>query len=271
MGDAASCAASRAVEVWPHFSVSRDEFAAWLRQRAEGPGVEALAVSDLYLAFACARGDPSALAAFDSLYFTQLPRILHRFARDHAHIDELAQEIRERLFVARAAGGPRIADYSGRGELKAWFKVIALRCAIDAQRREKRDVSLDEEDGDHEAFAGADPEIAHLRQKHDADFRAAFTDALQVLSSEERLLLRHHYVDRLTIDDLGRLHGIHRVTAARRIQRAREALVQETRRLLRERLRVGDSELKSILGALASQVRITLARVLSGDGADGRG
>jgi len=55
----------------------------------------------------------------------------------------------------------------------------------------------------------------------------------------ERNLLRYQVLDRLGIDHIGALHGVHRVTAARWIAHARRALIEGVRRRLQDRLGCG--------------------------------
>jgi len=122
----------------------------------------------------------------------------------------------------------------------------------------EQDAPSDASDAGHRA----DPEIAYLRQRYSFEFRAALDHALSELSDEDRMHLVYYYVERLTIDQVGTLHGIHRVTAARRINRARGHLVGAIREALRLRLRVGATELESILRLLPSELPLSLSRRL---------
>src|SRR5262245_22986013 len=56
--------------------------------------------SDLYLACACALGDPAALVAFDRSILSQVPSFLSRVDSSPAFVDELRQLLREKLLVA---------------------------------------------------------------------------------------------------------------------------------------------------------------------------
>src|SRR5439155_27001611 len=98
-------------------------------------------------------------------------------------------------------------------------------------------------DGDAEldrlVGADPDPETALLRARYASAANEALREAFASLDARERNLLRQHFVDRLSIDDLGPLYGVHRATVARWLERAREALEARTRKLLMERLDVG--------------------------------
>jgi hypothetical protein len=76
-------------------------------------------------------------------------------------------------------------------------------------------------------------------------------------------LLWIHYpdVDDLSIDALASLRAVHR-SAARWIARAREAIIVETSRRLREKLAVTPSEAQSIVGLVQSQLDLSMWRLL---------
>ncbi len=100
--------------------------------------------------------------------------------------------------------------------------------------------------------------VSFLRQLREGYMHVA----LATLSVRDRNLLRQYLVDRLTIDQLGRLYRVHRVTASRWVNRAREAFVAATLLALRRRLRVTRSELDSVLRLLRSQVDVSLRHLL---------
>lgn len=219
--------------------------------------------ADLFLACACARRDPAALAAFESAFFADLEPALARISSAPEFISEIKQRLRSKLFLAQDGGGPpRIVEYSGRGDLRSWLHVTAVREALSEARRNKREVALDDAMLDATPSAGADPELVHLRAKYEPEFQRAFRAALEALSSTERNLLRYHHIDRLNIDQIGALCRVHRVTAARRLAAVRKKLVDATRRHLSERMNLSPSELQSVLRALQSELHVSLERML---------
>ena len=60
-----------------------------------------------------------------------------------------------------------------------------------------------------------DPELQLLKREHVTHFKASFAEAVAALDSADRLLLKQHLVERLTIDQLGALYHLHRASAAR--------------------------------------------------------
>jgi RNA polymerase sigma-70 factor (ECF subfamily) len=108
-----------------------------------------------------------------------------------------------------------------------------------------------------------DPGLAHLKESCRVELKRAFETALGALPRRERLLLRQHHLDRLTIDELAALYQVHRATAARWVARAREELSDAILGELGRRMQVPASEVQSLLRLVRSQLDISLDRLLS--------
>jgi hypothetical protein len=76
-----------------------------------------------------------------------------------------------------------------------------------------------------------------------------------------RELLRSYYVEGLTIDQLAARDGIHRATAARRVESARMLVLSGVRERAATWLEIPDEEIDSLIRVVASGLEITL-RVL---------
>lgn len=244
---------------WPGVEVEEAEFRRYLAVR---PAARASG-ADLYLACACAAGQGAALAAFEAHYLSQVPAMVSRLSLSADRIDEVQQRVRTKLLVA-GPQEPRILHYGGQGALGSWVRVVALREAhtLLRQRGEGR---LPEDDLAGAGVLGGalDPELDYVRQRYQGDFKQALRDAIVSLGSEERNLLRLCFVDGLSIDQLGGIFGVHRATAARKVQRVREQVFEHTRQLLRERLGVQHGELDSLIRVLRSQLNVSLRALLS--------
>lgn len=94
------------------------------------------------------------------------------------------------------------------------------------------------------------------------EFKRAFHAAVEALDDRERLLLRQHALDGLSIDQLAALHGVHRATAARQVQAARQSVLAATQRELIRRLRLARGELASVMRLIASRLDVTLPLAL---------
>ncbi len=220
--------------------------------------------ADVALALACARGDADALARFDRELAPQIAMAHARHRRAPVTLDELRQALRERLFVATGDGAPRIASYLGRGELAAWVRMVAVRYLLDLARSDA--ARPDRPAGDDAlvdlATAADDPELAFLKERYRADFRAAFADVLARLDARDRNILRHRYLDGLEVAEVATIYGMHRGSMSRVLGRIRDDLLAGIRREFLRRLGVGRDELDSIMTLIQSQLDLSLSGLL---------
>jgi RNA polymerase sigma-70 factor (ECF subfamily) len=253
----------KARETWPGVQVSDGDYAAYLGRRlpADAPldeGLRRIHAVDLYLACACAHGQEAALAAFDRHCLSVVDRALPRLRVDDDLISDIKQQLRERLLVRKEDGPPRITEFSGRGDLRSWLRVMAVRDALAALRRARKESPV-EDDVLMQAFWHAgDAELDQMKDAYRSEFKRAFADALRATPERERTLLRQHIIDGLGIDELGRLYRVHRATAARWVERARQQVLERTRRTLMERLQVASGELDSIMRLIQSRIEVSV-------------
>lgn len=259
---------AEARNAWPDIEVDPATFVAWVGNRLQvdrepNDALAAVRASDLYLACACAQGDRAALAAFEK-FVAEIDLALARMRVNRAQVEEVKQLVRQKLFVAPSADKRvKIADYSGRGDLRRWVRAIAVRTCLNQMRKGKREILMK----DDKVLAGVahtddDPELAYMKEKYRIEFREAFLQALNGLTDRQQNLLRYHHVDELNIDEIGAIYRVHRVTAYRWLEKAREALVTQTQKLLRAKLQVEAKEFDSILRMIRSQLHLSLVRHL---------
>ncbi len=238
------------------------------RARREGRDplgwLAAVRAADLWLACACERGDAAAIASFQRALAPEVRRAAQRSQRSPLDEEDLVQLVWQKLFVGDGESSPKIREYAGEGDLKGWLRVVAVRALVDVARKRSGGESpaSGERAADMLFAAGADPELAYLKQHYRVEFAAAFTEAIGALDPEDRTSLRPHFVDRLTVDQIASVHGIHRATAARRVQKAREALLSDTRKRLMARLRLSRGELESVMRMIESQLHVSVGRLL---------
>jgi RNA polymerase sigma-70 factor (ECF subfamily) len=256
----------RVQAAWPNLRVDLNEFAAFLESKRSasapsGTAADALAVEDLYLAFACSRGDNKALVGFDREMRKDLEAAFVKMRVPPARRDDARQQIWEKLFVGPPR--PRILDYSGLGRLRFWFRVTVLRSLLDDLRAEKRSIEVLNDDIVLGAPAGgADPEMEHLKKLYRKEVASAFAETIAALAPEDRNVLRSYYSRQMTIDEIAAAFGIHRATAARRVNSARDRLLAETRRRLSEKLALKSRELDSVFRLIESRLHISVGRLL---------
>ncbi len=253
---------------WPDLGLDVAAFVAHLgRHLPSGDLVDALGaarVADLWLACGCAAGDPSALRAFEGAFAGELRIVRSRLRKPQAEAEDFVQRCLQRLF---APPHPKIGDYSGQGDLRNWLRVTLVRMLIDHQRSTRqRDA--------HEQLTptgatldvptpSGDLELDFLKKQYGAAFRDAFEEAALALDPGERVLLRQHYADGLTVDEIGALHHVHRATAARRVAKARAQLLAGTREVLMAKLGLDRSELDSVMRMIESNVHVSVKRILT--------
>jgi len=206
--------------------------------------------ADVRLAQRCGAGDREAIAELERRIL-ELDAVIVGLVHDRGLADDVKQTLREKLLVGDS---PRILQYAGRGDLRAWLRVAATREALTLLRRSHKAGLGSPEEVENLAAPITDPALSHLRRRHGQDFKNAFRDAAARLDTRERLMLRHYYIEKLTIDEIGDRYKIHRVTAMRRVERARERLVASVRFLLMERLSITPHTLDSILGDLDGEM-----------------
>ncbi len=250
-------AAARAA--WPRVKLADAEFVRYLEARAADVDVASLHASDLYLAAACAAGDPVALAAVDRDFFSELPAMVERTGAPRAVGEDAAQVLREKLLLAREGEPPGIVAYTGRGARHGWLRVAAVRVAV-SLRRADRTVAQDD---DAVAAHGVDPELALIQARYGEAFRSAFVAALAALPASERAVLRLHFADGLNLERLAAVLGVSRATAGRRVLAARQLVFDETLRELRVRLRATPTELESLLAVVRSKLDVSLGALVS--------
>jgi RNA polymerase sigma-70 factor (ECF subfamily) len=252
---------------WPGVEVAPAAFVTHLAHHLShvAPDLDALRGlrgSDLYLACACASGDQLAIVTFERAYFGEAEVAAARMRAGTTIADEVKQTLRRALFVREPGRPPAIADYAGRGDLRGWVRVSAVRATQRLLNRGKRDVELDDEALFSVLSPAEDPELGYLRSRYRTAFATAFRDALAATNAEERSLIRYQLVDGLTIDQLAKLYRIHRATAARRLAAARAGILERTRNALREAVGVTGEELDSIIRLMHSRLDVSVERML---------
>jgi RNA polymerase sigma-70 factor, ECF subfamily len=260
----AAVASARAA--WPTLSFSEEAFAAHLATMHADPSLEAWAglhVTDLYLARACVEGDPGAMAALEEKMWPEIDAALARVRLEPHQRQDVIQELRVQLLVGTSTRPAKIAQYRGQSELRHWLRAVALRDAYRVARKAQRELALDDVVLASVAVLDRDPGLAHLKELCRVELRNACAAALAVLPRSDRLLLRQHYLDRLTVDELAPLQNVHRATVARRIARVRDDLTSAILRDLGQRLQVSREELHSLMRLVRSQIDISLDRLLS--------
>jgi RNA polymerase sigma-70 factor (ECF subfamily) len=258
--DEVVAAIERGRAAWPTIDLDDAMIAAITRSLADGTPMSGLFADDLYFAQACAAGLSAAVGELESILAKQVAANLRGMGLADNEVTEVLQDMRVKLLVA-ADTAPKIATYSGRAPLRGWLRIVATRAALDRFRRNTPPGSAN--DDLVEAAATVDsPELELFRRKYHSEFKQAFELAVASLEVRERNCLRHYFVDGLTTEEIGSLYGVHKSTAHRWVEAARDLVTKRTRNNFQELAQLPPAELDSILRLLRSQLDLSLSRNL---------
>ena len=251
---------------WPALEVEPGRFAEHVAKVAPADATsQTLAVlsgEGLALCVACLEGCAPAIAIFESVYLAPLARVLQKMEGGRELAQDTLQKLRSQFFAPEMDQPSAFFSYSGRGALAVWLKVVAVRAAQKLRR------GAGNHEGTSEELAAmpapeADPELRFMKLQHRHHFKACFQGALEALGAREKSVLRMSLVEGLSIDDIGRVYDVHRATAARWLTTARETLVSDCRARLAGQLKVKEEELDELMGAVRSNLSISLGVGLS--------
>ncbi len=108
-----------------------------------------------------------------------------------------------------------------------------------------------------------DPDVELLRARYGAQLEAALAVAFQSLPARQKVILRLSAVEGVSEKDIGAMYHVHQATVSRWKMQAHEAVLEQTRRYLRDRHQIEPGEVDSLIRLLHSQVHVTLSRVLA--------
>ncbi|MFH2008492.1 MAG: sigma-70 family RNA polymerase sigma factor [bacterium] len=262
-----SAALAEAREAWPGLDVDLDALLSFLAQRLpeDAPvaaALQTMKTADLYLACGCAAGDPAAVRAFKDAFYPMLDRALPGVCAVSSQVDDIKQAAYQKIFVGDAGREPAIQKYDGVGELRAWVRVTAVRMALNLRRDRKRERPLSPQILVTVPQGEPGAEEEYFKRYYSDAFKQAFQQALQSLVHKQRNLLRYHYVDGLTVEQIGRIYRVNKSTISRRLADIRELLLTETRNSLVRQLDVGHTEFESIMRLIQSRMDVSISRFL---------
>jgi len=185
---------------------------------------EGLRVEELILARSCAAGNERAWDVFLSRYRVKLYDIAAFITKETASARELADSIYADLYGIATRDGRRVsklASYTGRGSLEGWLRTVMAQEFVNRYRRQKRLVSLDEEEEEGSQFPAAIPEpVAAV----DSRLESATDEALAELSAQDRFILASYFLDSRTLAEIARTLGVHESTISRKLDKLAKSL-----------------------------------------------
>jgi RNA polymerase sigma-70 factor (ECF subfamily) len=264
LDDALAAFAREAARDWPQLRIPAEDFVEHVRARlpADDPegALAEIRAADLLLAFACLRGDEAAWRELDRACLSKIQEWVARIDRSPTFADEVRQRLAEKL-ASDGKGPGKLAQYTGKGPLWAWLRVVAIREAHTIVRGGKK--AVDADDVPLRA-GGLDPELELLKRRSADTFKKAFAEVLASLPDDDKSVLKLHYLDGLTIDEVGKAFRVSRASAARLIAAARDRIVKRVERTLRDQLGANAPGAHSLLALVQSQFDLSVARHFRG-------
>lgn len=246
---------------WPAYARDVERIVALVMQRLGDPAASTelreLALADLAWADALLRQDPEAIRRFEADVLAGIGPALARIDASAEFVDMIRHELRVKLLVGGDRGEPpKLSAYAGRGPLRHWVLVSAIRLAYDAKRRRG-----DREDphDDLDAVLFDDAEQSAVRVESRALLKQWIEEGLRALDEKRRGVLQLYVVEDLSSESIGRMYGVHRGTVARWIDEARESVRSHVRRRALATPGMGPEAVASLLHAADGHLSLSLS------------
>ena len=187
-----------------------------------------LRIEELALARACAAGHDAAWNTFLSRYREKLYDMALHIAKESSAARDLADSVYADLYGMSQRDGERVCklgSYAGRGSLEGWLRTVMAQEFVNRYRKQRRLVSLDEENAEGVQFAAVESERA---PSIDPRLEAAVGAALSALTAEDRFVLASYFLDERTLAEIARTLGVHESTISRKLDKLSKALRKQT-------------------------------------------
>lgn len=222
------------------FGLNLEQFQTILEQIAAkylpaGPGAadvfdfyKSLRVEELALARACAAGSEAAWNMFLSRYREKLYDMALLIAKESSAAHDLAESVYADLYGMSQRDGQRVCklvSYAGRGSLEGWLRTVMAQEFVNRYRKQRRLVSLDEENEEGMQFAAVESERS---PSIDPRLEASVGAALAALSAEDRFVLASYFLDDRTLAEIARTLGVHESTISRKLDKLAKSLRKQT-------------------------------------------
>lgn len=162
---------------------------------------------------------------FDCLYQSYLQRAAAGVCATPTAARELAESLPAYLFLPDKAGHSRLASYDGRSSLITWLTAILYHEASkDRERKYNHSERLDDlpEMADDTAIERLETDLR--AQQYGPVIQDSFIQAIQGLSTRERLILTLRYEEGLDGAAIAGVLGVHPSTVSRGLHEACEKL-----------------------------------------------
>jgi len=245
----------------PELDVGDVAFAAHLAScgAAIEPGTHA---EDLYLVCAGLGGATAAIAKLHRIHRPVLASYLRRIDGSPEFVDEVEQQIWHAMLIGGDGARPKLLSYSGQGQLAGWIGIAAQRLALMIRRHESAQERAHDGAAAEARLITDDPELRFIKATLREKFRQAITRAIGALEDRERMIFRLYLIDGLSIEGIAKIYGVSHSTVSRWLAKARETVIAEARRVLREEMQLSPEEFDSGAGLVVSRLDLSVSRIL---------
>ncbi len=250
----------------PRVVVSEEAFGRHLGRCACGGGPEStaslaeIAAEDVYLACACAARVRGAAAAFEARFGRVIRRAVHASSTRRTSARRRSNAPGNTCWSKAATG--RRASRSTWGGDRSRSGCRLRRCGSRSRSAGPRAPSAACAKKRSPRRSGVDPEALFSKGELRDAFEIAVTEALAALKPRERLVMKLFLVSGMTLDAIGKSLGITRQAVSKTLARARETIVERVDASVQRTLKMTKEDLTSVLRYVASQLDVSISRVL---------
>jgi RNA polymerase sigma factor (sigma-70 family) len=162
---------------------------------------------------ACKAGDRNAQFRIYKLYYKAMYNTSLRIVNDTMEAEDVMQEAFLQAFQ-------RIHSYTGVGSFGSWLKRIVTNKALDALRKRKNIISIEEEKIDF-------PDIPEENREEEIELQVAgVKEAINELPEEFRIIITLFLIERYTHEEISGMLNITNNLSRTRLVRAKQKLLK---------------------------------------------
>lgn len=243
--------------------------------------IDEIRADDLCLILACEKNIESAWEDLVTNFDATVKSAARKISQNSEDAEDLASSIWAELFgLKHDKDGKlktKLSYYSGRGSLGGWLRAVVSQLAIDGFRKQSKYVQI-EENREFENLANESSEkndglnvVAHTdtpeeifsEKQTTRDVSQAFSQAVNELEAEDKLLLKLYYFDDLKLKDIGQTLGFHEATASRKLVRVQTEIRKSVEKILKNKHGWNEKEVKQNLSETASKLGISFEKMFT--------
>lgn len=262
------CASAR--QAWPALEVEDVNFLRFVAERLDESTNSATRLAkvhgaDLYLVCGILQGSEAAIAILEARHLREVHVVLTQNRVSTVEAEETIQELRESLIVGLNGALPGLSKYGGRGKLQSWLRTTAVRAALRRRKSSEKEVPLFESILLDRQAMEDDPETLLLKRTYRAEFKAAFRLALGELPARDRALLKMRFMDDLSVQQIAKTLGVHRVSTSRLLSAAKQRLFESTEAKFHDHLNLSYGDFRSVMDLIQSRLEMTFRDLVTDD------